>query len=353
MNAADGTEHWLDADQEFRYAFGLSGRKRRILKRFLGGARPVGFIDSAAQIPPGAELLLWGSRSPPSGLASSVRIVRIEDGFLRSAGLGADLVRPLSWIMDRQGIYYDATRPSDLETILLREHFSASLLDRAQRLRERIVALGLSKYNVGGTKWARPNSAAKVVLVTGQVESDASIRYGAPGIKTNLSLVRAARAESPDAYIIYKPHPDVQAGLRASGLGDKAIADWCDEIVADAPIADLLSQVDDVHVMTSLSGFEALLRGRRVVCHGQPFYAGWGLTDDRIPIARRTRRLSIDELVAGTLIRYPLYISRSGRRISPEQAVDELATWRRGVRLTLPGWREACRFVLRRVVGVY
>ncbi|SUV87835.1 capsular polysaccharide export protein [Bordetella pertussis] len=47
-----------------------------------------------------------------------------------------------------------------------------------------------------------------------------------------------------------------------------------------------------------------------MVTYGKPFYAGWGLTEDRAadwPRDRRTRRLSLDELVAGTLLRYPLY----------------------------------------------
>ncbi|MEF8701859.1 MAG: capsular polysaccharide biosynthesis protein, partial [Candidatus Accumulibacter sp. UW26] len=54
-----------------------------------------------------------------------------------------------------------------------------------------------------------------------------------------------------------------------------------------------------------------LLRGKRVVVHGQPFYAGWGLTEDRVrggvALGRRERRLQLDELVAGTLLRYPVY----------------------------------------------
>lgn len=59
--------------------------------------------------------------------------------------------------------------------------------------------------------------------------------------------------------------------------------------------------------MTSLSGFDALLRGKRVVVYGRPFYAGWGLTEDHLPINRRQRQLTLDALVAGALLRYPLY----------------------------------------------
>ena len=70
----------------------------------------------------------------------------------------------------------------------------------------------------------------------------------------------------------------------------------------------LLGMVDQVHCLTSLTGFEALLRGLPVTVWGSPFYAGWGLTADRgppFPPERRLRQLSIDGLVAACLILYP------------------------------------------------
>ncbi len=68
--------------------------------------------------------------------------------------------------------------------------------------------------------------------------------------------------------------------------------------------------------------------GKRT-CYGQPFYAGWGLTHDLVPLTRRTGRLTIDELAAGTLILYPTYVSRTtGRFTTPEKALDELLEWR-------------------------
>jgi capsular polysaccharide export protein len=192
-----------------------------------------------------------------------------------------------------------------------------------------------------------------VVLVPGQVESDASLRYGAPGLRSNMDLLRAARAANPDAHLVYKPHPDVLAGLRAAGEGEAQAPAWCDEQVADAAMGELLGAVDEVHVLTSLAGFEALLRGKAVTCYGQPFYAGWGLTADRLPPPRRARRLSLDELVAGALILYPRYMSRAGGRpITPEQALDELLAWRAGEPGGAPWWRRLFRLVLRQVVGV-
>lgn len=313
----------------------------------------VDFVNSVKKIPFNAGILLWGKAEVPDGLPAAVRVFRIEDGFLRSVGLGAELVRPLSWVVDSRGIYYDTTEPSDLEVILSTQVFDDALCARAARLRERIVASRLTKYNVGGKGWQRPGHVDRVVLVPGQVESDASLAYGAPGERSNMGLLRTVRAEHPDAYIVYKPHPDVTAGLRKEGANERDALKWCDETLGEVSMGDLLPQVDEVHVLTSLSGFEALLHGKNVTCHGQPFYSGWGLTDDRLPNTRRKKRLSLDALVAGVLIEYPLYLSRDGKSlISAEEAVASLQKWRsaRGMQV---GWlQKIVRIFLRIFIGV-
>jgi capsular polysaccharide export protein len=184
------------------------------------------------------------------------------------------------------------------------------------------------------------------------VESDAAIAHAAPTIRRNLDLLAAVRRAAPDAHIVYKPHPDVVARLRAAGEGEHAAAQHCDEIVIDAPMDALLHAVDEVHVLTSLAGFEALLRGRKVVTYGCPFYAGWGLTADHAPMPRRQRRLSLDELVAGVLLLYPTYVSRTtGRFTTPERALGELQQWRAAGAAATPGlgrliWRRCKRALL-------
>lgn len=334
------------------FAYGISWRKRAILRRFLGGV-PVRFVNDLRRVAPGARLLVWGNRPVPDSLPDGVQVVRVEDGFLRSVGLGADLVQPLSWVMDTRGMYYDASQPSDLEAILQQTQFDQAILERAARLRQRIVDSGLSKYNVGRDNWSRSAGAARVILVPGQVESDASIITGAPVIRTNIGLLRAVREANPDAHVLYKVHPDVVAGLRERGEGENQASALCDEMVGDVSINTLLPQVDEVHVLTSLTGFEALLRGKAVTCYGQPFYSGWGLTQDKIPHPRRTRRLELDALVAGTLISYPRYVSRITRKlISPEQALDELTIWRERSPKELTIWRKLMRKILRKTVGV-
>ena len=92
--------------------------------------------------------------------------------------------------------------------------FDAAMLARARALRDAIVSAGITKYNVGAGRWQRPAGRRRVILVPGQVESDASIALGAPGVRTNLGLLRAARERNPGAYLVFKPHPDVLAGVR-------------------------------------------------------------------------------------------------------------------------------------------
>ncbi|MFZ2650527.1 MAG: capsular polysaccharide biosynthesis protein, partial [Burkholderiaceae bacterium] len=330
------------------YAVGFSRWKKPIVRAYFGGSA-VHFVRSCESAPPGATLAVWGRRD--AGGAAQ-RVVRLEDGFLRSVGLGADLIAPLSWVMDGSGVYYDAGAPSDLERLLGEREFEPALLERARALRQRITALGLTKYNVGAGSWQRPDSRKRTILVPGQVESDAAMRYATPGVRGNFELLQAVRAAAPGAHIVYKPHPDVVARLRAAGRGEDRSAELCDEIVIDTPMDTLLRSVDEVHVLTSLAGFEALLRGRKVVTYGCPFYAGWGLTDDQVPMPRRQRRLTLDELVAGVLILYPTYISRSsGQFTTPERALTELAQWREAGGGAPSPWQRAWRRFRRLLLG--
>jgi capsular polysaccharide export protein len=214
-----------------------------------------------------------------------------------------------------------------------------------------MVSSGVTKYNLGTHIWHPPAQAAgrQLVLVTGQVESDASLRLGAPGISTNIALLKAAREMHPLAWLLYKPHPDVVAGLRGEGFMESSASQWCDEVVTDVAMGQLLKTVEVVHVMTSLSGFEALIRGKRVVCHGSPFYSGWGLTSDLLETPRRSRSLNLDQLVAGALLEYPRYLNRrTGQPGSAEDVLADMLEWKANAPLHLPWWRRAIRPILRR-----
>jgi capsular polysaccharide export protein len=270
----------------------------------------------AQGIEPDDCLVHWG-RDAPAGLLAlaqrtSARLLRMEDGFVRSVGLGSDLIRPLSLVLDASGIYFDPTQPSDLERLLNTAVFSADELNRARQVREFMVEHGITKYNLEPReKAAWATGGRQVVLVPGQVEDDASIRYGCTDVRTNLGLLQAARRAHPQAFIVYKPHPDVMSGNRAGKLALAQARALADQVETRLSVVSCIEACSVVHTMTSLTGFDALLRGKQVVVYGQPFYAGWGLSDDVVKdgpaFARRQRCLSLDELVAGSLLLYPIY----------------------------------------------
>ena len=329
---------WLGLQRRHRSALpdrvqmvGFSRWKEPLARLFFNGAA-ISFVKPRRAPGKTLPVISWGCKHDPDLLTHPHPVSRVEDGFLRSVGLGAGKARPLSWVVDDLGIYYDATRPSRLEHILAHQLFDAALIGRAQALRLAICRAGVTKYNLPGSTWARPEGVAKVILVTGQVEGDASIRFGAHRIRSNLQLLQAVRERNPGAWVLYKPHPEVLAGTRAQGTDEAETVHWCDEVIGDTPLQQLLEVVDEVHVLTSQSGFEALMRGVPVTTYGQPFYAGWGLTRDEDMQAevqaRRSRVLGLDELVAGTLLLYPTYVSRiTNRFTTAEQTLYELQNW--------------------------
>ena len=254
-----------------------------------------------------------------------------------------------SLVVDEIGIYFDPRTPSALENSLQHTLPDAALLQRASLLRQQLVQHGLTKYNVGSTAAVTLNArpGQRRVLVPGQVENDASLRHGSPELQGNLALLQRVRAAEPAAWIVYKPHPDTEAGTRPGALRDEEVLRHADQIVREVVVTALFPQLDAVHTMTSLVGFEALLRGLPVHTWGLPFYAGWGLTTDHLSTPRRTQRLSLDALVAGVLIRYPLYrhphrglpceveaLVESLSQQAPSPMCRQRSSWRRLARLT-------------------
>ncbi|MFY0623218.1 MAG: capsular polysaccharide biosynthesis protein [Pelagimonas sp.] len=311
-------------DHQGWVASGMRLWKRRPLQQVFGSVRSVVYEDDsekAQQIADRtkARRMVWSSK------ATEANVARVEDGFLRSRGLGAELIPPLSLALDEVGIYYDPTAPSRLEQLI---HNSTALSDgqieRAEKLISRLNQNSLSKYNLSGELPTLPSGHR--ILVPGQVEDDASILKGCGEVRTNADLLRLAREANPTSVVIWKPHPDVIAGLR-NGHVDTPDR-WADMTLTSGNIGSILNNVDEIWTLTSLTGFEALLRGCRVTTLGAPFYAGWGLTRDlgQVP-ARRLggQRPTLAGLAHATLIDYPRYFDPvTGLACPVEVIVDRL-----------------------------
>ncbi|HCP10158.1 MAG TPA: beta-3-deoxy-D-manno-oct-2-ulosonic acid transferase [Thermodesulfobacterium commune] len=296
------------------------------------------------------NLYVWGVTLEEEGLDLSnfrnINVIRVEDGFIRSVGLGVRLTPPISLVADPVGIYYNSTKPSYLEEILLRHSFPKELIERARNIINTITNFNLTKYNIKEKKWKPPKTDKKIILVVGQVETDMSIKYGSPYIKTNLQLLQEVRKRNPHEYIVYKPHPDVANKYKKGEIDQKILFEYCNEVCPHTSIIDLINHADEICVNTSLAGFEALIRGKKVICFGQPFYSGYGLTQDIYPVPRRNRNLTIEELVAGAIILYPVYVSIiNNHSISPEEAIREIILIKKRPPIKLKFWNLIQKFV--------
>ncbi len=309
-------------------------KRDRVRALLAGSGAPPAFHSRpgpALRAAQGRTLVAWAASAPADlrekAAAAGVELLWLEDGFLRSAGLGAAFRAGASFALDAHGPYYDPAAGSDLRRLLAEAEVPPELLARARALRAALLARGITKYNLGGTA---PAIAAppgrRRILVPGQVEDDASVRTGGGVIRSNLALLQAVRAAEPEAFIAYKPHPDIEAGFRRGRIPARRLAGLADQVLEGAALAPLLAQVDAVHTLTSLTGFEALLRGLPVTTWGMPFYAGWGLTKDRAPGATVRRTRTVEEMVAIALILYPRCIDPlTDLPCPPEVLLDRLA----------------------------
>lgn len=332
------------------YAFGFSLWKRAFVKQFIGRlADNVVFINDAKKLEillthPSVKcsVLLWGRGKADwaNELKMSADVWFMEDGFLRSVGLGADLRRPSSLVIDRQGMYYDSSDPSDIVDLLNAINLTSEQSDRAAVLADIIQRQSITKYNVGCSQSREElmislQADAKereIIIVPGQFENDLSIACSLGSIKKNIDLLAQVRADYPQAFIIFKEHPDVYSGVRPGALGEKSAKQYADLYLSDINMASLLVCADRVCTLTSLAGFEALLRHKKVTVYGSPFYAGWGLTTDKIELSERKRTLSLSELIYGSMVQYSRYVDwNTGFLTGPEQTVTFLAQQREGI----------------------
>jgi capsular polysaccharide export protein len=143
-------------------------------------------------------------------------------------------------------------------------------------------------------------------------------------------------AVASGAQCVVRTHPDVMAGFRKGYITETAARTPGVVLMADAvSVASVLTGVDEVWTVSSQFGLDALLRGIPVRCYAAPFYAGWGLTDDRLSkkarvmSGRRQARPSVEQLAAAAFAFYPCYRDTSTwDEIDVFQAIDRLVAER-------------------------
>jgi capsular polysaccharide export protein len=215
----------------------------------------------------------------------------LEEGFIRSLDLGVEGSPSFSIVEDDVGIYYDAIVPSRLENTLNSYDFDSDtpLMATAREAMDLIRHHHISKYNHApdvregffGDGSQIKSGMTRRVLIIAQTAEDASLIYGLGNTYTTDQMIDAAVAENPDAVIYLKIHPDVLSGKKRSDIDIDSVRQRCIIIDQNFNPISLLEHFDTVYTKTSQMGFEALLLGKQCVCFGMPFYAGWGISENR------------------------------------------------------------------------
>ncbi len=159
------------------------------------------------------QIIGWGLR--PSAVGSrayaqkhQLPYIALEDGFLRSLGLGVKGYPPFSLVYDDIGIYYDTTCPSRLEKLLLEKPLQdQEQIKLAERALSQILTYGLSKYNHALDFSEIPSAKEKIVLVIDQTFGDMAVKYGQASEVDFNKMLETAISENPEAQIWVKTHP--------------------------------------------------------------------------------------------------------------------------------------------------
>lgn len=277
----------------------------------------------------------WGEKAttlPARRLAArrGAPYLTLEDGFLRSCGLGVGGDPPLSLIVDPAGAYFNHQVRSGLERLLLDDAWETpALLARAEAGLALLRSARLSKYNPPRTP-PPPDVPESFDLVIDQTFGDAAIAGAGADAASFEAMLTAALREAEGAPVVVKTHPDVLAGARRGYLTDAPAR--AEAIAPGAPVRLLFENVDPwlllararrVYAVSSLLGYEAALSGRETHLFGWPFYAGWGLTRDRVarPEGAPRRMVDRETLFAATHLLYPVYFDPVEDRLSDFETV--------------------------------
>ena len=276
------------------------------------------FLKKFSLIDKNAIFLGWGYKKSGIEAMKMSKYLLLEDGFIRSVGLGVHGYPSFSIVEDKNGMHYDAFKNTTIQQILNNYDFqnNQKLLSLAKDAIELIKKYKISKYNLNEMKLPESvkNSKKEKVLIIAQTAGDNSLKYGRAYEFKPKDIIISALEENPDKDIFVKIHPDVLSGKRKSSIDITLAKKYCKVLTENTNPVLLLESFDTVYTQTSQMGFEALFLGKKVVTFGMPFYAGWGITDDKLKNQNRKRILTPIEVFAGAYILYSKYYNPYEKR---------------------------------------
>ena len=227
---------------------------------------------------------------------------------------------PFAYFLDTQSHFNDAAG-SDLQALLQTFDFAGQkqlVQESSQFIQARISAFEPQDQSQIPEELlaAAPND--KVLIVASPVTAGQSY--------SNMDLIRIAQLENPGATIEYLPLDDADKRIALKSFP------LVNVLAPETPVGTSLRQVKQLYTVSAQLGFEALLRGIKVTTFGLPFYAGWGLTDDRLESAARGKVLSVNELFAGFSQLYVRYFNPVYKKVVSYQDALSTITQLEGIR---------------------
>lgn len=324
--------NWQDSSRKVAILFGFSKWKCRFICDYLKEYRvlhvlkktPWPELRACLETMENFEIFVWSYTERGTGLENYARekgidLIHVENGFLAFLDNGRDHPDPYSMFFDRKGLYFNSSEASQLEDILNQASFDccSKLMRQAHCLLNLYKSMSLGRINTVSINSVASELGVKYckrVLVLGQRKDDILSAYGNAADWTPEKLLELAIAENPGALILFLPPRDSSEGNKKRLFPLESLRQYENVRILEQSLVlgELFAACDHVYTITSSDGFEALLHGLKVTVTGMPFYAGWGLTDDRQTNARRRRKLSIEEIFCGVFLLYQKYIIGSG-----------------------------------------
>lgn len=319
--------------------FGFSEWKHSFIKKIFGGnccfftakdANNDEFLNLfEAKIELVNNIYVW-SYNDPYWLSSfclilDKKIYRIEDGFIRSNSLGANRSTPKSLIIDDSGMmYFDAARESLLHNLIRNISLDEEKTTEAKSYINKIIKNNISKYNLPNSE--QLHRIKDAILVIGQNENDMSIAKSGAIFTTNETLLKHVMSKNVGKDIVYKPHPDTLNNNK----NRRSCPEKIDGVIIINDLHHLfnnVSNISEVHTISSLLGFEFLVRGLKVYCYSRTWYSGWGLTEDTYYSEDEIYKKTTLDLFYCAYILYPCYYTSIFQQVNIESALDNLLNY--------------------------
>ena len=241
-------------------------------------------------------------------LNANIPIISIEDTFLRS-------VFPCRTKCDKKFkdsigycinnyLYFESNELTTIKELLSKPYAkNEKEIIAGKNIINQIISNKISKYNcqnfIGNTNVR--SMYTNNIIVIDQAFADQSIVNSNANVETFKQMLIAAVRENPKNKVCVKVHPESMTGGRAGFYTPELIKEV--EKLTNTKIYKLTEPINPIillqnarkiYTCSSGLGFEALMCNKPVVCFGAPFYAGFGLTDDRNSNTKFIQKIPIE-----------------------------------------------------------